>query len=113
MEASVSPYLSFQGIPSAPTHVIALRQNGQATILFDAPLNGGSPITLYTVTSSGGQIVTGTGLSIVVTGLTNGISYTFTVTATNSFGTSDSSLVSNAVIPANIPDAPTGLTPVR
>jgi hypothetical protein len=41
-----------------------------------------------------------TGLSHIVTGLNNGISYTFTVTATNSAGTSGASAASNAVTPA-------------
>ena len=47
-------------------------------------------ITGYTVTATdsttpanGGQTGTGTGSPISVTGLTNGDSYTFTVTATN------------------------------
>ncbi len=47
-------------IPNAPTSVVATRGNEQATISFDIPFNGGSAITLYTVTSSGGQTATGT-----------------------------------------------------
>jgi hypothetical protein len=43
----------------------------------------------------------------VVTGLTNGDSYTFTVTATNSAGTGAPSGTSNAVVPATVPGAPT------
>ena len=46
--------------------------------------NGGSAITSYTVKSSPGSIsASGSTSPMTVTGLTNGISYTFTATATN------------------------------
>ncbi|TCZ75730.1 fibronectin type III domain-containing protein, partial [Paenibacillus albiflavus] len=71
-------------VPSAPTNVTATAGNRQATISFDAPASdGGSAITLYTVTSSpGGITATSTTASpVTVTGLTNGTAYTFTVVA--------------------------------
>jgi hypothetical protein len=78
--------------------------SGQAVVPFTAPAsNGGSSITSYTATSSPGGVTgtlsqSGSG-SITVTGLTNGTSYTFTVTATNGIGTSLASTVSNSVTP--------------
>ncbi|WP_348730791.1 Ig-like domain-containing protein [Rheinheimera texasensis] len=87
--------------PDAPTIGVATPGNGQASVAFTAPGNdGGSAITSYTVTSSPGGF-TGTGASspIVVNGLTNGTSYTFTVTATNAIGTSTASGASAAVTP--------------
>ena len=97
--------------PGAPTSVSAVRGNGEATITFTAPAdNGGSAITGYTVTSSpGGFTGTGGASPITVTGLTNGTSYTFTVTATNAVGTGSASSASSAVTPATVPDAPTNL----
>lgn len=88
-------------VPGAPTAVTAAGGNGQATVSFVAPAtNGGTAITGYTVTSSpGGIAATGTASPILVTGLTNGVTYTFTVTATNSAGTGSASAASNAVTP--------------
>jgi chitodextrinase len=91
--------------PSAPTAVSATAGNAQALVTWTAPSSsGGSPITGYTITPSPAcsscSGLTTTGLSTTVTGLTNGTSYTFTVTATNAVGTSSSSAPSNSVTPS-------------
>ena len=92
-------------IPDAPTIGTAVAtSDAQATVPFTAPSsNGGSAITSYTATSNPGGITgtisqSGSG-DITVTGLTNGTSYTFTVTATNAIGTSVASEASNSVTP--------------
>ena len=88
-------------VPGAPTSATASVGDGEATVSFVAPVFvGGAAITGYTVTSSPGGI-TGTGAfsPITVTGLTNGVAYTFTVTATNSAGTGSASSASNSVTP--------------
>ena len=99
-----------QGSPAAPTIGTATRTGSQSVqVTFTAPANiGGSAITSYTATSNPGGI-TGTAASspVTVTGLTNGTTYTFTVTATNSYGTGVASSASNSVIPYTVPDAPT------
>jgi hypothetical protein len=87
--------------PDAPTGIAATSGgNASSTVSWIAPSDGGSVITAYTATSNAGHSCTSTTTSCVVTGLTNGTSYTFTVTARNSIGTSNPSSASTAVIPA-------------
>ena len=91
-------------VSSSPTSPVATAGNASASVTFVAPINnGGSAITGYTVTSipSGGVDSNSgsTSLTHNITGLTNGTSYTFTVKATNSVGTSVASVASNSVTP--------------
>ena len=88
-------------VPGAPTAVIATAGNGEVAVSWAAPsVDGGSPVTGYTVTSTpGATTCTTTGaLACTVTGLINGTSYTFTVTATNAAGLSEVSVASGAVV---------------
>jgi hypothetical protein len=96
-------------VPNAPVIGAATGGDTSASVTFTASTdNGGATITGYTVTSSpGGITASGSGSPIVVTGLTNGAAYTFTVTATNAEGTSAASAASNSVTPATVPVAPT------
>ena len=99
-------------VPGAPTIGTATAGNAQATVSFTAPAsNGGSVITAYTVTSSPAASRERCRASpLIVTGLTNGTAYTFTVKATNAVGTGAASAASNAVTPAApivVPGAPT------
>lgn len=90
-------------VPGAPTSVVATAGDTQASVAFVAPVNtGGSAITDYTVTVNPPDVgpVSTPSSPIVVTGLTNGQAYTFTVTATNTAGTGSASVASNSVTPA-------------
>ncbi|NNN00195.1 MAG: fibronectin type III domain-containing protein, partial [Acidimicrobiaceae bacterium] len=100
-------------IPGAPTAVFAVAGVGSATVYWAAPATG-LAATSYTVTSSpAGGSCTSTTTTCVVTGLLHTTAYTFTVTATNSYGTGPASLASLAITPtASIPAAPTAVTAV-
>jgi large repetitive protein len=97
--------------PGAPRGVAAVAGIGSATVSFAAPASdGGDPINLYTVSSKpGGTTASGVGSPITIDGLTNGTSYTFTVTATSPAGTGAASPASNSVTPGTVPGAPSDL----
>jgi uncharacterized protein (TIGR02145 family) len=101
----VTPY----SVPSAPTITSVTAGNARVSVAFNLPAsNGGSPITSYTVASSPDGITeTGESSPLVVTGLTNGVTYTFKVVATNAAGDSVDSNESNTVSPCAVPNAPT------
>ncbi len=111
---AASTALVTTNIPGAPTGVTAIAGAGQATVSWNAPSTG-QPPTSYTVTTTpGGATCTATtSRTCVVTGLLYGTAYTFTVTASNVYGTSAASVASNAVYPTEtVPSAPTTVSAV-
>lgn len=95
--------------PDAPTIGTATALSATSIrVSFTPEYDGGSAITSYTVTSTpGGITASGSASPITVTGLTTGTAYTFTVTATNSVGTSPASTASNTATTWSVPGAPT------
>jgi len=110
--------------PAAPTGVTATAGDGQATVSWTAPAPSGGPaITSYQIITTPAVVGPITGISesstsFVVTGLINGISYSFEVRAENADGDGPLSNPSNSVTPATpvvlvAPSAPTGVTATR
>lgn len=87
--------------PGVPTNIQATAGDASATISFSEPSNnGGVPIINYIVNSTPGNYTAiGVKSPIIITGLSNGTSYTFTVTAINSVGSGNPSGASNVIVP--------------
>ncbi|MDQ1686221.1 MAG: large repetitive protein, partial [Frankiaceae bacterium] len=114
--AAVTP----AAVPGAPSGISAVAHDQSATVTWQAPSNGGSPITSYDVrySTNGGTSWTSAGVAFAaspaaVTGLTNGTSYLFEVTAINGVGTGAYSSPSAAIVPAGVPVAPTAVSATR
>jgi uncharacterized repeat protein (TIGR02543 family) len=115
--STASTSAAINAAPSAPRNVTATSANGSAVVSWDAPLDErGSAVTGYTITAyTAGNVVAGSCTATAptetctVTGLSNGVAYTFKATATNGIGTSVQSTASSAVTPSTVPSAPTGV----
>jgi hypothetical protein len=88
-------------VPAAPTIGTAMGGDGSASVTFTPGDDSGSAIISFTATctsSNGGATGSASGMSspIAVIGLTNGATYTCSVTATNAVGTSDPSDVTQS-----------------
>jgi hypothetical protein len=95
------------GKPLAPTIGTNTRASNVINVVFTPGYNGGAPV-MYTATSTpGNYIFTGSDSPIAATGMTLGTAYTFTVYATNVYGSSPSSAASNSLIYASVPLTPT------
>jgi hypothetical protein len=101
-DASAASSATATTVPQAPTigTAAAGSSSTSATVTFTAGATGGQTITSFTATSNPGSI-TGSGASspVTINGLTVNTAYTFTVTATNSNGTSAASSASNSATP--------------
>ena len=97
------------GAPNAPTIGTATGGNAQATVAFTPPsyTGKGGAVTYRVLSTPGNITATGSGSPITITGLTNGVSYTFQVRLETSYGVNSAySAASNAVTPV----APTTTT---
>jgi len=117
LSAATKASLTLVSVPGAPSNVVAsvVAKSATANITWAAPASdGGSAITQYKVTDgSGNTVCTTAATSCATSALNFGVSYTFSVVATNAQGTSAPSTSSNAVTPYTVPAAPSAPTVVR
>lgn len=88
--------------PAAPAITSTDHEDGKIILAVSVTDNGGTDITGYDATCTDGtNTFTGTSTSspITVSGLTNDVAYTCTVTATNSVGTSSVSAATDPITP--------------
>ena len=101
------------GVPDAPAQPTVAASNAQIVVTFNAPANNGSAITSYSTTCTDGitPVTTiGPASPLTVAGLTNGHTYTCTVTATNGIGSGAASPASASAMPQRGCARPTGGT---
>ena len=104
-------------VPAAPAGLTAVADNAQVTLKWDTPASdGGSPVTGYDVYvgttahfSGRAPLAKVTGNAVTVTGLVNGTTYYFRMTAVNKVGEGPASNEVPAT-PQTVPGAPAGLT---
>lgn len=101
--------------PDAPTNLVATPSSTQVSLTWQAPVNTGNGaitdyVVQYKVGSSWVPLVDGTSTNTfaIVTGLTNGTTYSFKVAAVNSAGQGAYSTSVDSV-PATVPGAATSL----
>lgn len=96
--------------PSAPRNVTASAGYKSATVAWTAPVSdGGAPITAYAITARPGRRTTtvpGNARNALVSGLTNGTSYSLTVTAINGAGSSHATARARITPSVTVPAAP-------
>lgn len=111
---AISPAVVPSGPPSVPTNFTGVAGSKEVSLSWSAPIDQSFyPITTYTVKSN----VTGVGcttsgsspeMSCTLTGLTDGVSYQFSLSATNS-NNSESERAYLTLTPTSLPSAPTAV----
>ena len=104
--ASSSVDVLAASVPSAPLSVSGSTGDESVVVTWSSDDDGGSLVTSYTATASpGGQECSTASTSCTIDGLTNGTTYSVSVTASNAVGTGAASS-SVDVLAASVPSAP-------
>jgi len=102
-------------IPDTPVFTSVVGADASVTLTWTVPASNESSILSYTITAYDASnnitakvvtSATGSSNTFKFTGLVNGISYMFTIYATNDIGNSYTSAFTNVVIPKTIPEQP-------
>ena len=107
--AGVTTYVVPGTTPAAPATISVQSYSTGADVWWTAPTNtGGVPIDKYTVTAVPGGITceAATTAGCPLSGLTNGVTYTVSVVATNKFGDGPASKASTPFTPIGLPSIP-------
>ena len=103
------------GLPGAPGSVSASPGNASASVSWKTPFSNGPPISAYVLTTYVAgvaqfpRVYSSTATTEVVTGLTNGQMYAFSISARNANGTGIPSPLTSGVI-VGAPTAPTAVS---
>ena len=113
-EVNATPAVLTTPPPATPTGISVTGGNGQATISWTA-VTGATSYNVYYRASSGVTTLNGTkqvnvASGGVITGLTNGTTYYFIVTAVGAGGEGVASAAANVTLAGNTPSAPTGVS---
>ena len=103
--------LTAEGPPAAPVNLAATPGDAEVTLTWNAPSDGGSPITGYEYRYNSGSwnTIPSSPTSYTVTGLTNETTYTFEIRAVNANGPGAiSTIAAKPVLIVTAPHAPTG-----
>jgi len=100
--ATAAYIVTAAGLPTQVASVTAVAEDGGAIVSFPAATAVGAAVVDYDVTASpgGASVQTSGNTTTAFSGLTDGVSYTFTVTAHDVIGDSGVSVASNIVTPS-------------
>lgn len=91
------------GLPGVATNVTAVPSVSSATVSWSAAYSNGGVVSYVVTSSPGARTCSSSSTSCTISGLTNGVVYTFKVLASNSFGSGYISEASNSVSPSLVP----------